>query len=150
LSTLLAKGIRLAEPKQVQETIGSLTLGLAQIAGEAQMAITSCAEYFDLAPYGVKPGKCMDDDLVARLTGKRPTSKKDPSQRQECGCVQSCDIGMYNPCLFGCLYCYATQNFTQSAQNYRLHNSQSPSLLGWYDVPETQPEKNSSQLRLFE
>lgn len=149
LRTLPAKGIQLAQPQEVQETIGSLTTGLAQIAREVQMEITSCAEYYNLTPYGVKPGKCMDDDLVFRLTGKRPTCKKDPAQRQECRCVQSRDIGMYNACLFGCLYCYATQNFTQSAENYRQHNPQSPSLLGWHDAPETQPEPLSLQPRLF-
>ena len=129
---------------------GLATSGLAQIAGEMEMDITSCAEVYDLTPYGVKPGKCLDDDLVARLTSRRLSCKKDPAQRQECRCAQSRDIGMYNSCLFGCLYCYATQNFAQSAENYRSHDPQSPSLLGWYDAPETGADMNALQPRLFE
>lgn len=151
LKTLPEKGMILAQPGEVRDTVGSLTSVLAEIAADAQMEITSCAEVYNLAPYGVKPGKCIDDDLVSRLTGKPLAVKKDPAQRKVCQCAQSRDIGMYNSCLFGCLYCYATQNFSQSLDNYRNHNPESPSLLGWVDAPETEPETGPpNQPRLFD
>lgn len=150
LNALEKKGFILAQPGEVQSAVGPLSARLAQIAGAAGMEITSCAESYDLAPYGVRAGKCMDDELVSRLTGKSLVYKKDPAQRQVCRCALSRDIGMYNSCLHGCLYCYATQNFSKSLENYRKHDPQSPSLLGWFDAPETQPEAPSLQPRLFD
>ena len=48
------------------------------------------------------PGKCIDDELLNRLFGLDLDRTKDPSQRTECGCIVSKDIGMYNSCPFGC------------------------------------------------
>ena len=99
--------------------------------------ITSCAETFDLVRFGVEPGKCVDDLYIQQVFGIEVNHKKDPSQREACGCVASKDIGMYNSCTFGCRYCYANSNFELSSNNFRAHDPEAPSLLGWIDYPET-------------
>ena len=40
---------------------------------------------------------------------------------------------MYDSCLFGCRYCYATSSFERARVNHAEHRPDSPSLLGWYD-----------------
>ncbi len=107
---------------------------LVRTAGENGMEITSCAEEIDLRPYGVQPGKCVDDDHIKRVFGLAVSARKDLSQREACGCVVSRDIGMYNSCLFGCCYCYATSSFERARKNWRDHNPQSPSLLSHHDA----------------
>jgi hypothetical protein len=92
------------------------------------MEIVSCAEKWDFQPYGVRPGKCIDDELILKLFGLDVTHIKDPGQRKACGCVVSKDIGMYDSCLFGCQYCYATSSFERAQKNYRSHNPNSSSL----------------------
>ena len=64
-------------------------------------------EPWDLTPYGIRPAACIDGALVARLTGREVTARPDRSQRPACGCLESVDIGAYDTCPNGCLYCYA-------------------------------------------
>lgn len=124
--------------------------GIVETARQHQMEIVSCAEDLDLTHYGIKRGKCVDDDYILRIFGLDVTHKKDPSQRQACGCVTSKDIGAYDTCLFGCQYCYATTSFDRSQINHAEHNPQSPSLIGWHDAEPVKNEKEiSTQLNLF-
>lgn len=102
---------------------------MREIAGQHGMRITSCAEETDLRPYGVEPGKCIDDMLLREALGVDVRAKKDAGQRGACGCVESRDIGMYDTCLFGCAYCYATRSFEKARERYQGHDPQSPSLV---------------------
>ena len=102
---------------------------IAQTAREHDMQIFSCAEERDLEPCGILPGKCIDDDYIKTAFRLEVGHKKDPGQRQACGCVVSRDIGAYNTCVFGCNYCYATGDFEHARANLEAHDPQSPSLL---------------------
>lgn len=109
--------------------IPALSVFLAQAAAKNTMQIQSCALKKDLKEFGIFPGKCIDDDYIKKFFGLKLDLKKDPSQRKECGCVFSKDIGMYNSCLYECRYCYATTSFEKAGINYRSHNPCSSSLL---------------------
>jgi hypothetical protein len=135
LAQLRRQGITIdeLEPHALPAQIGELMQHLANTARANGMEIQSCAEELDLSPYGIQPGKCIDDGYIARTFGLRLAGKKDPSQRAACGCVASKDIGMYDSCLFGCQYCYATSSFAVAKRNYaHEHDDDSPSLLGRY------------------
>ncbi|OGO42122.1 MAG: hypothetical protein A2W36_05155 [Chloroflexi bacterium RBG_16_58_14] len=123
---------------------------LVESASQNGMEIVSCAEDLDLTPYGIRPGKCVDDEYIQKVFGLNVTHKKDPSQRAACGCVVSRDIGAYDTCLFGCQYCYATTSFERAHVNHAEHDPQSPSLIGWYEAtPPTIGEPVSTQLDFF-
>jgi hypothetical protein len=111
------------------EALGDLMRFMASTALENGMAILSCAQERDLVPYGIRPGKCIDDGLIREVFGLEVSSTKDPSQRKACGCVVSKDIGMYDTCLYGCVYCYATNRFDKAKENYRRHDPDAPSLI---------------------
>jgi hypothetical protein len=127
LEILDAQGIHLREPQR--EELNRLIPRLVEMAAAHGLEIVSCAEEVELTSYGVKPGKCVDDDLVKRAFGIEVCHRKDGAQRPACGCVQSRDIGVYNSCLFGCTYCYATTCFRTAAANHRRHDPDSPTPL---------------------
>lgn len=119
----------LEEPADAWPGLAPLMAGLVEIATTHGMEIVSCAEEIDLARYGVRPGKCIDDDYIYAAFGLRVGGTKDPSQRAACGCVASRDIGMYDSCLFGCQYCYATSSFDRARANHATHDPLASSLL---------------------
>lgn len=47
--------------------------------------------------------------------------KKDPGQRQLCGCMASKDIGEYDTCPHLCEYCYANASKPSALANWKLH-----------------------------
>jgi hypothetical protein len=90
LSGMAERGAELLPASYTSEAwFPELMQGLVQIATDNAMEIVSCAEEIDLAPYGVRPGKCVDDEYIQRVFGIDVTHAKDPSQRRACGCVVS-------------------------------------------------------------
>jgi len=90
---------------------------MKDMADSYKMKITSCCE--DLELFGIKPGKCIDDELMNRLFDLNIKGKKDKSQRKKCNCIESTDIGAYNTCIYGCKYCYAVRNFEKAREQFR-------------------------------
>jgi hypothetical protein len=146
LARMGASPIEPAGPKQ--DWFARLLRSMAEIAQANGMAIQSCAEKRDLSPYGVLPGKCIDDEYIYKVFGVRVAGRKDPGQREACGCVSSRDIGMYDSCLFGCPYCYATSDFALSRVNLAEHDPQSPSMLGWHSPPLPVQAGSPAQLNM--
>ena len=108
---------------------GAFMRALAACAQAHGFEIVSCAEPLDLRPYGISPGKCIDDGYIRRVFGLDVTQVKDKMQRAACGCVASKDIGAYDSCLHACVYCYATRGETLAAKNHARHDVASSSLL---------------------
>lgn len=106
----------------------------AGIAHENSLLIDTCAEDIELSPYGIQHARCIDGDLIEKITGHSLNAKKDASQRPECGCIASVDIGAYNSCPHGCLYCYANCNRAAAIKNMHNHDKLSPVLVGEYRV----------------
>lgn len=103
---------------------------LSAIAHSYGLEIETCAEAIDLEKYGIKHSRCVDDRLLSRISGYSLNVGKDKNQRLECGCVSSIDIGEYNTCKNGCLYCYANFNPTNVINNRKMHDWESPLLIG--------------------
>jgi hypothetical protein len=108
----------------------NLASALAAIAHDYGLSIDTCAEKIDLQEYGIEHARCIDDRLFSKLLSSKLDVEKDKNQRLECGCISSIDIGMYNTCLNGCLYCYANYSKNAVVGNQVKHNPLSPLLFG--------------------
>lgn len=117
-----------------------------EIAKKYGISIETCAEDIDLDSIGIKHGKCIDDELIEKISGRQIAVAKDSNQRLLCGCVSSIDIGAYDSCPHNCLYCYANVNKNKVIKNYKLHNPNLPCLLGELKGDEKITDKKMKSL----
>ena len=85
---------------------------------------------------------CMSQEIIEKAIGfslKVPNGQskrivtngnKEDKWKPMCNCVMGNDIGAYNSCMHLCKYCYANFNRTLVQENYKLHNPNSPFLIG--------------------
>lgn len=114
----------------------ALTEALADIAEEYGITLYACCQ--DALVGGrVQKAHCIDGDLLTTLFSDRPQISKFQPTREQCGCVVSRDIGMYDTCPFGCLYCYANQSREAALARFRAHETQGDMLVGLDSQPRT-------------
>jgi len=114
--------------KPDREQVRILVKRMSEIAMKRGMTLASCALTEDFSEYAVEHNSCVDPLLIEKLCGYAIQSRKDKSQRGACGCAESRDLGTYNTCLHGCLYCYANRNPASIRAKAALYNPDSPML----------------------
>ena len=126
------KNIPLKEFSDIE--MKNISLKLAQIANQYGLALETCAEKIDLEDIGIKHSKCIDGALIQKIIGCEIVNiDKLDGNREYCRCMKSIDIGQYDTCIHGCLYCYANVNKNRAYSNFTFHNPSSPILLGDFD-----------------
>lgn len=129
----ISKNIKQLNIKEIsEEEMYIMAEYFADTAKNYNLKIESCAEQIDLGRFGINHGKCIDDELIEKITGYKISAGKD-NQRNACGCIKCIDIGEYNTCMHKCLYCYANINKDAAFKNYKLHDKKSPLLIGYVD-----------------
>ena len=122
------KPLHMREPSITEMTF--LAEKLVSIAQRHGIKVLSCAEKIDLSKEGVEHGCCIDPSLIEEICGYRIEVTKDKNQREECGCVESIDIGTYNTCCHACAYCYANFSYNQVKKQSIRHQKDSSLLIG--------------------
>ena len=119
----------------------------SEIAGEYGLYIDTCSEAISLEDLGVSHASCVDRERLERIGGYRLKAGRDRNQRKECGCAASVDIGAYDTCGNGCLYCYATDSPPRAAERVRAHRPDSPILFGTIGPEDVIREREAVSLR---
>jgi len=101
-----------------------LAKDLMHIAKEYGITLCACCELPGLYALGVQPISCIDASLFG------VNAPCDKNQRKGCNCAVSVDIGAYNSCMNGCIYCYANHSETSVRKNHAAHRADSEFLVG--------------------
>lgn len=105
------------------------------IAQKYNLPIQTCGPEENYKNYGIETSGCVTLDILGKANNIEFRKLKHKGFRKGCHCMESRDIGALNSCPNGCKYCYANKNHTQAVENYKLHNVNSPLLIG--DLKET-------------
>lgn len=127
----------------------------SKIAKENSLQIHLCCENANLIRENVDADGCMSKAVLEKALGCRLDVPKKKTARSECSCLLGADIGAYNTCGHGCLYCYANYDMETVAKNRKLHNTSSPLLIGELseqDVVKSAEQKSwkNGQLDIFD
>lgn len=136
------RSVRLAE----KAAVGKAFRKISEANG---IRLIGCYEDQDLAQYGIDVSGCMTHNALEHVGDFRLTIPKSETSVQKRigssasitdeqirdhlengGCILGNDIGAYNTCPHGCLYCYANYNKETAAANYRAHDPDSAYLTG--------------------
>ena len=102
----------------------------AEIGRRYGMTIKACAEGDELKPYGVDCDGCLTKSTYETALHTKLNMPKRKGQRGACACFLGNDIGAYDTCKHFCKYCYANTNPKAVLYNSKLHNPNSPFLIG--------------------
>lgn len=110
-----------------QET---LIAAFSEIAKRNRLQIHLCCENAELVRENVDADGCLTKAVLEKALGCRLDVPQKKMAREECSCLLGADIGAYNTCPHGCLYCYANYDSETVARNQKLHRASSPLLTG--------------------
>jgi Domain of unknown function (DUF1848) len=100
---------------------------VAEIAHRHGIGMHSCCGDY-LTGEKIKKAHCVDGDLIGRLFFNGRYGYKVKPSRPECGCAESIDIGAYDTCPNGCIYCYANLNQQKARAAHAEHDPNSVQL----------------------
>lgn len=104
--------------------------GMGGIAAKYGMRIQTCGTNGDFSRYGIRPSGCATLEIFGKANNCEFRDIKHRGLREGCHCIESRDIGAYDTCLNGCKYCYANKSPQKARENFKLHDPDSPLLLG--------------------
>lgn len=102
----------------------------ADIGSRYGITIKACAEGNELELYGVDCNGCLTQAVYEKALHSKINMPKSKGQRNECACFFGNDIGAYDTCMHLCKYCYANTDYKAVMRNSKLHNPESPFLIG--------------------
>ena len=118
----------------------------AQIGKKNNITIKTCVEGSELDKFGIDSSGCMTKEVIERAINKNLNIPKQKARNGECYCLLNNDIGEYNTCDHGCLYCYANSNKRLVKRNLKLHDPKSPILIGEIKEDDIIKEMNQKSL----
>ena len=114
----------------------------AEIGKRYNIKVKTCAEGKELERFGIDSSGCMTKEVIEIAINRNLDIPKQKARNGECYCLLNNDIGEYNSCSHGCLYCYANSNKKLVMRKFKQHNPKSPILIGEISEDDVIKEMN--------
>ncbi len=96
---------------------------LAEISRSYGMRLKICSQRAYMTLGLTEEARCVDAERLERVSGSSIADRVElRGNRKECGCFASKDIGEYDTCPHGCVYCYAVQHRDLALRRYKAHD----------------------------
>lgn len=102
-----------------------------EIANKYNITLQTCCEGDLLTKFSILNVGCQNKDVIEKATNLTLEIPKNIKPARElCDCLLGNDIGQYDTCNHGCIYCYANYNKKNVIENMKKHNPNSHILIG--------------------
>lgn len=115
-----------------------LLVDLVEIAAKHSIHLSICTQP-DLMVPGAGEARCIDAERLMKVAGGTFRSRL-KGTRLNCSCYESKDIGDYDTCPHGCVYCYAVRERSLALRRYQNHDP-----LGEYLFSQTPTYSSDSE-----
>jgi hypothetical protein len=95
----------------------------ARLSGEAEkfgIELYACCSD-ELVSEKIQKARCVDGKYLSRLF-QTAIDARPAATRKECRCTRSVDIGAYDTCAHGCVYCYANMDKERACRIQQEHD----------------------------
>ena len=103
---------------------------IGKIAKKYNLYIQTCGIDENYEEFGIHLSGCATKEILEKANNVKYKNIKPKGMRKGCHCIPSRDIGAYDTCLNGCKYCYANKRPEIAIENYKLHDENSPIIIG--------------------
>ena len=113
-----AQGFSWRDPADAEKI--TLAERLAGIAADNAMRLTICSQP-GLTVNGMAGARCIDAMRLSDVAN-RPIAARQKGNRAGCLCSESRDVGAYDSCPMGCVYCYAVAGRDAARRRHQAHD----------------------------
>lgn len=96
------------EDDEKRSLLSTLAQTVAETVTGHRIEATLCTQQ-DLLTPSLRPARCIDTDRLSDIAGMQVPGRR-KGNRAGCLCAESRDIGAYDTCGHGCVYCYAVSS----------------------------------------
>jgi hypothetical protein len=122
-----ARAHRFAWSEPAEAAKRALVSALIPIAARHGMTLALCTQP-QYRVDGARDARCIDAARLSAVAG-HPIAARTRGNRAGCLCAESRDIGAYDSCPHGCVYCYAVGARAAARRRHRTHDAESEYLI---------------------